>query len=355
MNLSSILPRPRKLTVTALAACLLATAACGGGSGDTPATQQEPRATVRLALDWVPNTNHAGFYLAKAKGLYEKAGIDLRILPYSDAPSDTVVSAGQAECGVTAPPFASISIAKGGKETIVMPVVQKPLGSLAVLADSKYQRPADLDGATYGGFGSAGDEELIKAIIRQDGGKGDFTYVNLTSGTTEALFAGRVDFINAYVNNQPILAELRDKPLRVFPYADFGIPSYPGVVVACNNEWLEQNGDTAKRFVAASADGWEAAQADPESAAQTLIDENPGGFATDEAKEAQRRSLAKMAADGLIVNEQGRAGCLAVDQLDALGKHLTEIGFYEASGVDPAPDFTKIATSAYQPEACATS
>jgi ABC-type nitrate/sulfonate/bicarbonate transport system substrate-binding protein len=265
-----------------------------------------------------------------------------------------VVSGGQAECGVTAPPFASVSVAKGARQTIVMPVVQKPLGSLAVQASSKYRRPADLDGATYGGFGSPGDEELIRAIIREDGGKGEFRYVNLTTGTTEALFAGRVDFINAYVNNQPIEAELRGKPLRVFPYADFGIPAYPGVVVACNDAWLQENGEVAKRFVTATAQGWEAVQADPAAAAQVLFDENPGAFATDRAKEAQRRSLAKMAAEGLIVNADGRAGCLAVDQLAALGERLEEIGFYRATGVDPAPDFTKIATGAYQPEACTT-
>ena len=42
-----------------------------------------PLGTVRLALDWTPNTNHTGFYVAAANGWYDEAGVDLQILPYA--------------------------------------------------------------------------------------------------------------------------------------------------------------------------------------------------------------------------------------------------------------------------------
>src|SRR5579859_1903369 len=58
---------------------------------------------VRLALDWTPNTNHTGVYVALAKGWYKKEGIDLIILPYSsNVSADTLVASGKADIGVSA-------------------------------------------------------------------------------------------------------------------------------------------------------------------------------------------------------------------------------------------------------------
>ena len=47
----------------------------------SPSASVTPLGTVRLALDWTPNTNHTGFYVASSKGWYDAAGVDLEILP----------------------------------------------------------------------------------------------------------------------------------------------------------------------------------------------------------------------------------------------------------------------------------
>ena len=57
-----------------------------------------------FALDWTPNTNHTGIYVAQQKGWYKDEGLDVKILPYSDANTpDTLVGTGQADFGVTSP------------------------------------------------------------------------------------------------------------------------------------------------------------------------------------------------------------------------------------------------------------
>ncbi len=65
-------------------------------AGRTAFAQSAP-AKVRIALDWTPNTNHIGIYVAKAKGFYAAAGLDVEILPFTDTSAGTLVSNGVAD------------------------------------------------------------------------------------------------------------------------------------------------------------------------------------------------------------------------------------------------------------------
>ena len=56
---------------------------------------------VRLALDWTPNTNHLGFFVADARGWYAEARVDLQVLPYATATPESLLTAHQAECGIS--------------------------------------------------------------------------------------------------------------------------------------------------------------------------------------------------------------------------------------------------------------
>jgi ABC-type nitrate/sulfonate/bicarbonate transport system substrate-binding protein len=67
----------------------------------TPAAAQD----ISVALDWMPNTNHVGLYVAQAKGWYDDTGLAVEILPYTDTSSTTLVASGVAEFGV----FSSLS------------------------------------------------------------------------------------------------------------------------------------------------------------------------------------------------------------------------------------------------------
>ncbi len=52
---------------------------------------------VSIALDWTLNTNHIGLIVARDRGLYEAAGIEVEILPYSDTSSTALLAAGVAD------------------------------------------------------------------------------------------------------------------------------------------------------------------------------------------------------------------------------------------------------------------
>ena len=129
--------------------------ACGGGDDDGGG--EEPSVgspqTVSLQLDWTPNTNHIGIYVALANGWYEEAGIDLEILPYGDTNPDTLVANGQADVAVSFPPNVIFSRAAGLELTSIASVLQSNPTELTVLAESDIQSPKDFDGKTYAGFG----------------------------------------------------------------------------------------------------------------------------------------------------------------------------------------------------------
>ena len=132
---------------------------------------------MRLALDWTPNTDHTGFFVARHEGWYRNAGIDLKVLPYATAAPETLLAAHQAECGISFQDSMTFAVAKGADIVSVAAILQKTASAIGVLASSQIQRPRDLDGKIYAGFGYPNEVPTLKAVIQADGGKGDFKVV----------------------------------------------------------------------------------------------------------------------------------------------------------------------------------
>src|SRR6188508_3831018 len=135
-------------------------------------SQATPLGTVRLALDWTPNTNHTGFYVAQANGWYTDAGVELEILPYASTTPEALIAAGQAECGISFQDALTFAATGGAPVVSVMAILQHTAQEIAVLDSSAITRPRELDGKTYAGFGYANEEPTLTSVIRADGGKG---------------------------------------------------------------------------------------------------------------------------------------------------------------------------------------
>jgi ABC-type nitrate/sulfonate/bicarbonate transport system substrate-binding protein len=242
-----------------------------------PSASVEP-ATVRLALDWTPNTDHTGFYVARSKGWYTAAGIDLQILPYATVTPETLLATHQAECGISFQDALTIVVAKGADIVSVAAILQKTASAIAVLADGPIERPRDLDGKLYAGFGYPADPPTLKAVIQADGGKGNFEVATLDTAAYEALYNKRADFTIVFTAWEGVEAHLRGIGLRYFQLADFGFPQSYQVVLACDRQWLEREPDAAQRFISATVKGFQFGIDDPATAADILVKENPGIF-----------------------------------------------------------------------------
>jgi ABC-type nitrate/sulfonate/bicarbonate transport system substrate-binding protein len=312
---------------------LLALAGCagteGGGGGPGAGTAPAGAQKIRIALDWTPNTNHTGLYVAQQEGYFRAAGLDVEFLPYNNASPDTLVSSGAAEFGISFQDSFTVSKAAGADITSVMAVLQHWATQIAVRADrTDINSPKDLDGKIYGGFGAAYEEPKMRAVIRDAGGAGNFTTVVLGTAAYEALYAGQVDFTEPFVSWEGIEAELRGQPLKTFSYTDYGFPDAYGVLLIGNSPWLTQHPDLAAAFVQAAQRGYQLAADDPDRAGQLLMDANPGVFTEPELVQRSQRLLSER----YLRDESGRVGPQTLDRWSGYS------GFAFDSGALTGPD-----------------
>ncbi len=350
-------PQLRRIAAALLLAALaLLVAACGGssssssGGGESSSGGGETH-EVSFQLDWTPNTNHTGLYVAEKKGYYEEAGIKLKILPYSEAGADTIIGAGKANCGITFQENVPLAVAAGTNEISVMTVVQHQVNALITKKDSKFKSPKDLSGGTYGGFGLPYEVPMVDQMIEYDGGKGEVKGVTLNTGAYEAVYNGSVDTSLAFRTWELIEAKERGIELNEFPVSDYGVPDFYNVVIACNDDWLKANSEVAKAFIQATAKGYEFAVEDPKEAGQILIEANPSVFPDEHLVYSSAEMLAKEFYD----DEEGNFGCQTKARWEEGTNWLFEKGIITGSDGKPvssAPELDTLYTTEYGPEAC---
>jgi NitT/TauT family transport system substrate-binding protein len=309
-----------------------------------------PPSTVRLALDWTPNTDHTGFFVARAKGWYDDAGIKLQILPYATATPETLLAAHQAECGISFQDSMTFAVAAGADIVSVMAILQKTASAIGVLADGPIQRPSDLDGKTYAGFGYPNEVPTLKAVIQADGGTGDFKVATLDAAAYEALYQHKADFTIPFTAWEGVEAQERGIELRYFQFTDYGFPEFYQVVLACDRQWLEKEPDAARRFVGATVRGFELGASSPDLAAALLVQENPGAF--DANPDLPRDSQVFLAQGGYLVDSQGKVGRQTLQQWQGYSGFLYDQGLLvdkDGKKLAQPLDYRKLFTNDFLP------
>lgn len=325
----------------------LALAACAPGDGAAPAASDDgDLVPVTFSLDWAPNTNHIGVYVADALGYFAEAGLAVEILPYGSASSPQLVSAGEADFGMAGQSNVQTARTSGLDVVSVFRVSQTDTGRLVVLGDrDDVTRPADLDGLVFGGFGAPLYTALASSTISGDGGEGEFDEVVLDTGAYEALSQGRIDFTLSVATWEDIQAELDGHPYTAFRYQDYGVPEQQSTGIVSSDAYLDEHPDEAAAFVQAVARGYAYAAEKPDEAADILIDANPDTLGT--AEELVHRSAELMATDGYLTSEDRRIGEADPDAWDEFGAFLVDGGFLtdaEGETVTETPDWSEYYT-----------
>ncbi len=370
-------PRRPSLGVALLTVLMLTMAACQPGPASpgvspaasaavtspapattTPTATSEPAATttsgpagkVRLALDWTPNTNHTGFFVADANGWYDQAGVDFEVLPYSSSTPEALIAAGQAECGISFQDALTFASAAGAPVVSVMAIMQHTGQEIAVLDSSDIKRPRDLDGRTYAGFGYPNEEPTLQAVIKADGGTGKFTTVTLDTAAYEALYSKRADFVITFSAWEGIEAGERGIPLRTFAFSDYGFPDFYQVVLACDRRWLDREPELAKAFVASTVRGFEFAADHPDEAAAILVAQNPGVFDGNPALPAESERY--LANGGFLRDEGGVVGRQTLERWQGYSGFLYDHGLLTGPDGKPLsspPDYSALFSNDYLP------
>ncbi len=246
----------------------------------TPAIQvaAQELTPVTLALDWYPNANHAGIFMAQERGYFTEAGLDVTISVPSD-PTTVLqtVGAGRDTFGIS---YQSEVLFAREQEIPIVSVaalVQHPLNSLMVLADSEIETPADLAGKTIANSGLPADEAFITTILAEVGlTLDDVTMVNVGYDLMPAVLSERADaVIGVYWTHETILAEREGSPVRYFRVEEWGVPDYYELVLVSGESTIASQPEMVSAMLGALQRGYEDAIADPETAIDLLVAESP--------------------------------------------------------------------------------
>ena len=239
---------------------------------------------LRLALDWTPNTLHTGILLAQTKGFYKDAGIELTIISpdeddYATTPARKLAT-GAVKLAIC--PSESIIAYQTAKnhDPVRIEAIFALLGSDAscVLCRPGVTRARDLDGKIYGSYNARFEDEIIRAMIRNDGGNGDVK-IHQNTGKLDlfqALQDGTIDATWIFAPWEGVKAKESGFEGTQLKVGDYGIEYGYSPVVAWNAESIELDRKTLKGFASATVRGCASARENPETSLTVLTDWCPG-------------------------------------------------------------------------------
>ena len=254
--------------------CLLF-AGCGGSS---PAADEKGVTDVTLTLNWVPYGEHAPFYYGVSEGIYEDAGINLKIRP-GNGSGTTVqqVAQEQTDFGWADTPALISGVTSGMPVKSLGVYLQNGPASLEFFADQNITEPADLKGKTVAGTPGDAMYATFPAWLEHNGlSTSDVNLVNVDpSGKIAGLAEGKADVIMGFFHDQaPTIENTTGKEVETLLYSDFGM-NLLGTGLIANDRLLAENPKLVEAFVEATRKSWEAAAENPEDAGKAMA-ENAG-------------------------------------------------------------------------------
>ena len=323
----------KKYAVPAMAMAMAVAFACGVSAEDKDLKK------ITFCLDWTPNTNHTGLYVAQAQGYYEEAGLDVEIVQPPEDGAALMCAAGQAQFAIEAQDTMAASLALDDPLgiTAVAAVIQHNTSGIISRAGDGIDTPAGLTGKTYSTWESPIELAMLENVVNGDGG--DFSQVTLIPNdiTDEpaALAAHQTDAIWVFEGWGYINSEVEGVDCDYFNFSDVNpVFDYYTPVIIANNDYLESNPDQAKAFMEATAKGYEYAAEHPEEAADMLIaGDNTGSLkgAEELVKKSQEFLSAKYIDDadswGVIDADRWNAFYSWLYENELCAKDLTGTGF----------------------------
>jgi ABC-type nitrate/sulfonate/bicarbonate transport system substrate-binding protein len=316
------------ISIILLTAALL----CAGCSAD----QNSAPDKITVLLDWTPNTNYSGVYVAIDQQYYLDEGLEVEVI---QAPGSvvTMVAAGQAQFGFSYQEEVTYARISEIPVVSIAAVIQHNTSGFASLKEKAIETPADFEGKSYGGWGSPVEEAMIKTLM--DRYSADFATVDMiTTGEVDSLLViqQEADFAWIYYGWAGVEAELKGMDINFIELGsvDPALDYYTPVIIA-GEKLIAENPDLVERFMRATTKGYELAIEDPSAAAAILVAHAP----------ELNPELVNLSQEWLADKYQGDAETWGLQQKEtweAYGRWLYDNGL-----VDQLPDMEKAFTNRF--------
>jgi ABC-type nitrate/sulfonate/bicarbonate transport system substrate-binding protein len=247
------------------------------GCGAKETAQKQELKKVTVLLDWTPNTNHTGVYVALKSGYYKEQGLDVEIVQPSEGGAAQLVAAGQAEFGFSYQEEVTIARTTGVPIKALAAVIQHNTSGFASPMEKGIKSPKDFEGKRYGGWGSPAEEAMIKALMTQE--NADFRKVEIINIGTADFFTSikkDVDFAWIFWGWTGIEAEQRGIPLNFIQLKDYSdaLDFYTPLLIT-SDDTLKNNPALVTAFMKATAKGYADCISNPGETGQILLDSVP--------------------------------------------------------------------------------
>lgn len=266
----------KRMLAAGVAAIMTLTAA-----GLVPASAEEQKTEkITFVLDWTPNTNHTGLYAAQSLGYFEEQGLEVEIVQPPEDGADALVASGKAQFGVSFQDTMAPGVAGDNAlpTTAVAALLQHNTSGIVSRKGEGMDTPKGMEGKKYATWDSPVEVAMIQNVVEEDGG--DFSKVEMIPSTVtdevSALQSESVDAIWIFYGWAGVKMELEGLETDYFAFKDINpVFDYYTPVVIANNTFLEEEPETAKKFLTALKEGYEYAIENPEKAAEILCEASP--------------------------------------------------------------------------------
>lgn len=293
--------------------------------------EAEGQKEVTVILDYVPNTNHTGMYVALDKGYYEEEGLAVTIIEPTDGATATLVAQQKGTFGISYQEDVTIALTAQDPLPIkaVAALIQHNTSGFVSLADSGITSPADFEGKTYAGWGGPGESAVLEACMTQTGS--DFSKLNMviSDGSGFEALGKNCDLMWFFEGWDNIMAARNGCELNYMEcrQLDERLDYYTPVIIAANDV-LETDPEMVSAFLRATAKGYADTIADPDGAAEILF-----SYAPDYDLEMLRQSQEYLA--GKFMEDTDVWGSMKDEVWNNYSAFLQEYGVIEEI---PAPE-----------------
>jgi ABC-type nitrate/sulfonate/bicarbonate transport system substrate-binding protein len=248
-----------------------------GCNNSTQPDQKTELTKVTVLLDWVPNTNHTGLYVAKDKGYFKAEGLDVELMQPGEGGTAQLIAAGKGDFGISYQEEMTVARSENIPVVALAAIIQHNTSGFASPLEKGIKSPADFEGKTYGGWGSPAETAMLKALMEKYGA--DFNKVKMVNiGSTDFFNSMNkgIDFSWIYWGWTGIEAEQRDMKLNFIKLRDENkaLDFYTPVIIA-SEATLKDNPELARKFLRACTKGYEFAIKNPEDAGEIIVNNVP--------------------------------------------------------------------------------